>query len=90
MWWILPPIGVLSEYYAEAEKYSLKSAKNATENAASTLRKKNPELSISIAAIEVSPKHVILNDAETFGADLIVVGSHGDGAIAGFLLGSIS
>lgn len=84
------PMGALSEYYAEADQSALKSAENATENAAITLRKKNPKLSISTAVIEGSPKSVILDEAEKFGADLIVVGSHGHGAVAGFLLGSVS
>jgi nucleotide-binding universal stress UspA family protein len=37
-----------------------------------------------------SPKAVILEEAEAFGADLIVVGSHGHGALERFLLGSVS
>jgi nucleotide-binding universal stress UspA family protein len=35
-----------------------------------------------------SPKRVILEEAEAFGADLIVVGSHGYGMVERFLLGS--
>ena len=39
---------------------------------------------------EGSPKQAILQEAEKFDADLIVVGSHGRGAVRRFLLGSIS
>ncbi len=48
------PMGVLSQYYAEANQSALKSAGNATENAATTLRKKNPKLSISTIVIKGS------------------------------------
>ena len=37
-----------------------------------------------------SPKSVILEEAEAFNADLIVVGSHGHGGLERFLLGSVS
>ncbi|MDZ4808240.1 MAG: universal stress protein [Bacteroidota bacterium] len=84
------PMGVLNEYYVEADKQLLKSAEAANENAASVLRKINPKLSVSTAITEGSPKSVILKEAEKFGANLIVVGSHGHGAVAGFLLGSVS
>ena len=84
------PISALSEYYATIDKTSLKFAENASESAVTILRKKNPKLSISTAAIKGSPKSVILEEAEKFGANLIVVGSHGHGAVAGFLLGSVS
>ena len=84
------PMGVMTDYYADADKYLKKSAENASESAATILRKKKPTLSISAAAIEGSAKSVILQEAEKFGADLIVVGSHGHGAVAGFLLGSVS
>ncbi len=84
------PMGAMNEYYAEADKQLLKSAEVATENAATILRKVNPKLSVSTAVLEGSAKSVILKEAEKFGANLIVVGSHGHGAVAGFLLGSVS
>lgn len=85
----MEPMGALREYHAEIDKQALKSAEDATEQAAKILRKGNP-LSITTTVIEGSPKSVILEEAEKFGADLIVVGSHGYGAVKGFLLGSVS
>ena len=84
------PMGAMTAYYDTADKYSQKKAEDAIENAVTTLRKKNPKLSISTAVIEGSPKSVILDEAEKFGADLIVVGSNGHGAVAAFLMGSVS
>ena len=84
------PMGALSGYHAEADSYAIKAAENAIEQAAKILQDKNSTLSITTTAIEGSPKTVILKEAEKFGADLIIVGSHGHGAIAGFLLGSVS
>ncbi|MEO6357710.1 MAG: universal stress protein [Ferruginibacter sp.] len=84
------PMGAMNEYNAEAEKLIQKSATAATENAATILLKINPTLSVTTAVIEGSPKVAILEEAEKFGANLIVVGSHGHGAVAGFLLGSVS
>lgn len=37
-----------------------------------------------------SPRPTILDEAESWGADLIVLGSHGYGALKRFLLGSVS
>jgi nucleotide-binding universal stress UspA family protein len=84
------PMGAMNEYNAEADKFLRKSAETAIENAATILRKTNPKLSVSTAAIEGSPKVVILEEAEKFAANLIIVGSHGHSAVAGFLLGSVS
>lgn len=41
-------------------------------------------------AIEGEPNTAILNEAEAFGANLIVVGSHGYGVVKRFLLGSVA
>lgn len=47
-------------------------------------------MKITTEVLSGSPKRVILEEAEAFGADLIVVGSHGHGALERFLLGSVS
>jgi len=83
-------LGVSQEFYAESDRFALKAAEDTIENAAKFLRKKNPALTITTAVIEGTPKSVILEEAEIFGADLIVVGSHGCGVIERFLLGSVS
>lgn len=84
------PMNVPQDDYIKADQYALMIAKNATEMAVKILRAKNSTLTITAKVVEGNPKRVILEEAETFGADLIVVGSHGSGAIERFLMGSVS
>ena len=84
------PMTPSDEFNITADEYLVKAAQNAVQNAAAILRIKNPGFIISTAAIEGSPKNIILDEAEKFGANLIVVGSHGYGALDRFLLGSVS
>lgn len=84
------PMGGLAGGYQEIGVIVKKLSENMVNQAAGLLKNKNPELSISTAAINGSPKHVILEEAEKLDADLIVVGSHGLGTIGRFLLGSVS
>lgn len=86
----LEPMGVMEETYAQADRYALKAAQDASEDAAIVLRDGNPALTVTTIAIDGSAKSVILDEADAFGADLIVVGSHGYGTIEGFWLGSVS
>jgi len=44
----------------------------------------------SISVLVDSPKQIILDEAKQWGADLIVVGSHGRRGISRFMLGSVS
>lgn len=60
------------------------------EKAAKEIREKAPDLKVAVEALEGSPKKVIVEAAQHWGADLIVLGSHGYGAVKGFLLGSVS
>ena len=84
------PMNVWSEYYVEADRNASKLAEDANEYAAKILHEKNPLLSVTTAVIDGSPKSAIIDEAERFGADLIVVGSHGYGVVKSFLLGSVS
>ena len=47
-------------------------------------------LTVSGEVIQGLPREAILEEAERWNADLIVMGSHGYGAWRGFLLGSVS
>jgi len=78
--------------YEEIEKIASERATAAVEKAAAKLRagETNRQLSVATKVRYGSPKGVILEEAEAFGADLIVVGSHGHGMLERFLLGSVS
>lgn len=78
--------------YADLENAAREWAHSAVEKAAATLRadEGTRRLKISTDVILGFPKQVILDDAEAFGADLIVVGSHGRGKLERFLLGSVA
>ena len=63
---------------------------NALLRAAESLHNLAPQLSISAALIEGSPKEKIIEEAQRWAADMIVVGSQGRGAIRSLFLGSVS
>ena len=52
--------------------------------------KESAKLKVSTKVVGGSPKQAILDEAEAFKSDLIVLGSHGGGRIERFLLGSVS
>jgi nucleotide-binding universal stress UspA family protein len=58
--------------------------------AAREIGEKAPGLRISTEVLEGWPKEVIIEEAERWEADLILVGSHGHGPVTRFLLGSVS
>ena len=92
----MPPsaesLATSSGYHGELEKIEREGARQAIEKAAARLRESLEGCSVKITTevLAGSPKLVILEDAEAFDADLIVVGSHGHGALERFLLGSVS
>jgi nucleotide-binding universal stress UspA family protein len=84
--WILP-----EGYFEEIERASEQQAQQALDTAEATVREGHGDaLPISTALLRGVPKHAIIQEAEQWGADLIVVGSHGYGALERFLLGSVS
>lgn len=67
-----------------------KSTEDIVNDASRLLKDKIGTISVTTVVVNGIPKSAILEKAETFGADLIVVGSQGQGAFSHFLLGSVS
>jgi nucleotide-binding universal stress UspA family protein len=67
-----------------------KIARASVDDATEVLRRSGNNFEIIGDIIEGSPKRVILEEAEAWEADLIVVGSHGRRGLDRFLLGSVS
>lgn len=76
----------------EVQKQAQAQARKAVKTAARKLRagKEGAKLKVETKVAAGSPKQAILDEAEAFNADLIVLGSHGGGRIERFLLGSVS
>ncbi len=73
------------------QRRSEQQARAAVERAAATLRGgENGGLQVSTEVLTGSPKSTIVEEAEAWGADLIVVGSHGYRTWERMLLGSVS
>jgi nucleotide-binding universal stress UspA family protein len=98
--WIPPAnmtTGMAEGWYAQAyetlqqqAKTSLKEAKELAEKAERTVQKNFPEWKVSVAAMVDHPAQAILDVAKKFKAQLIIMGSHGHGALGRIFLGSTS
>lgn len=83
---VLPP-----DRYEDLENLDRSRSRNFLDDAVSALKEAGfREEDISTCVTIGTAKRVILDEAEQWNSDLIVVGSHGDGAIKRFLLGSVS
>lgn len=74
----------------ESGEKAVEEARTFANHAAARLGKMFPNWRVTAHATYGSPAWEILNKADEFAPDLIVVGSHGQSAISRFLLGSIS
>jgi nucleotide-binding universal stress UspA family protein len=84
--WVLP-----DSYYMELERVAKEQAEAAVKYAIDLIRSgKASGLEITTETISGSAREVILDEAEKWGADLIVLGSHGYSGWQRFLLGSVS
>jgi nucleotide-binding universal stress UspA family protein len=81
-----------ADYLKEVESVERAQAEKTLSEAAAKLRegKVSGELCITTEVLTGSPKRVIVEEAEKWGADLIVVGSHGYRSWERMLLGSVS
>jgi nucleotide-binding universal stress UspA family protein len=60
------------------------------EAAANIVRSARPDVSVTTNIIEGLPKELIVEEARRWGADLIVLGSHGYGRMRRVVLGSVA
>jgi nucleotide-binding universal stress UspA family protein len=86
------PFAISSEFYNELEQIRQKAAENIVEQAKTQITKlfpnSVPDLSTRVAI--GSPPQIIVETADEFEADLIVIGSHGYSFWSRVLLGSVS
>jgi len=84
--WALP-----LTYFEDMDIALRKQANAVVDRAMNTLKPRlDKTISVETVVAPGSPRVVILDEAEDWGADLIVVGSHGYRAWERFLLGSVS
>lgn len=91
-----PPVAITPEawalpgsYFEELDAVLRKQGQNVVDRALQTLRS-NKTFIADAVLVPGSARAAILDEAESWGADLIVLGSHGYGALKRFLLGSVS
>lgn len=60
------------------------------EAASKMIRAADPGISVTTKIVEGIPKDAIVQEAQDWGADLIVLGSHGYGRVRRVLLGSVA
>ena len=86
------PFAVSAEYYAAMEASARKRCEVYVDDAAEQIRKCFPNASIEISTQTLlgAPGKMIVEMAQEWGADLIVVGSHGYGFWSRTMLGSVS
>lgn len=80
-------IGVM--VYEELMERQRQRAPQILEKAAQQIREAT-DLKVSMKVLQGSAKDEIVEEAERWGADLIVLGSHGYGTVKRFVLGSVS
>ncbi|HTT23919.1 MAG TPA: universal stress protein [Candidatus Sulfotelmatobacter sp.] len=84
------PVLVLAASYQELLREARQKAPEIVEKAAKQIRTQAPHLRVVTKVLEGAPKELIVEEAEKWGADLIVLGSHGYGPVSRFLLGSVA
>jgi nucleotide-binding universal stress UspA family protein len=84
------PFGVVDEYYQKLINEARKQASEITGEAEAQIRRIHPHPKLTTRVLLGSPAQSIVEEAEKWDADLIVVGSHGYGFWKRALLGSVS
>jgi nucleotide-binding universal stress UspA family protein len=83
-------VALPTRYYEEMEKAGKEQARETVDRAVKRLSSGNSRLRVDHSLVVGHPIQEILDRAEHWGADLIVVGSHGYRGLKRLLLGSVS
>jgi nucleotide-binding universal stress UspA family protein len=86
----MEPWAALPEYFEQLELSVRAAAKAVIDDALLKLKTIEDRFKISSEIIQGAPRQAIVEEAERWGADLIVIGSRGLGAWNRLLLGSVS
>jgi nucleotide-binding universal stress UspA family protein len=84
------PFFTMASARAESMRDQEHDAPMLLENALSQIRQRAAGVSVTSRILEGVPHAVIVQEAESWGADLIVLGSHGYGPVRRALLGSVA
>ncbi len=86
------PFGVSADFVRDMEKSGHEQATKFADEAAETIRHRIPDSSARLTTkiLKGAAGRMIVEEAETWGADLIVVGSHGRGFWGRAFVGSVS
>ena len=86
------PFAISAEYYHRLDNFAKQQADEAGKAAIELIRKRFPETPSKVSSLVQlgTPAQVIIDAAERWGADLIIVGSHGRGFWGRLALGSVS
>ena len=88
----IEPFSVSGDYFLEINAEARKHANEVVSQAEAEVRNHFPDLAVDLTTkiIVGSPKRAIVEEAKDWGADIIIVGSHGYGFWQKALLGSVS
>ena len=86
----IDPALVLAAIHVELIEQRRRDALKIVASASEHIRQRTADLHVTTKTVEGSPKDVIVREAKEWGADLIVVGSHGHGRVRRTMLGSVA
>jgi nucleotide-binding universal stress UspA family protein len=87
---VIDPALVMAAAHVEQLEEQRRQASQLLSAAAAKIDADHEELEVTTKILEGNPKDVIVEEAREWGADLIVVGSHGYGRLRRMVLGSVA
>jgi nucleotide-binding universal stress UspA family protein len=84
------PFAISAEYYQQLENDAKAQAEKFAADAAELIKKNCGEITAETEVANGSPARAIIESAQEWGADLIIVGSHGRGFWGRMMIGSVS